>query len=567
MNKITITLAGLSLVAGCSGDAGDDRSDALAASAPASPIPIGPAGEQSIVSANDSAGPSGAVAEDAALIAAEPPAAEPVAPDTNPDVSVPPMPVNPFVSVAHDPLSTFAADVDTASYDIFERDVRNGFLPDPRTVRLEEFVNYFEYDYPAPEGDAEHPFAIDLAAAPHFLDNGTTLLRVGIQGKMPDPFVKRPANLVFLVDVSGSMQSEVKLPLVQRVLTGSLGMLEPTDTVSIVTYASGTGVRLEPTPVSNADTISATINSLTAGGSTNGSGGIQLAYEQASAAFIEDGINHVVLCTDGDFNVGITGNQLVPFIEEKRETGITFTALGFGASNNDSMMEAISNAGNGVYGVISSSDQADRYVESRLLSTINHIAKDMKIQVEFNPEHVLAYRLLGYENREIADQDFRNDVVDAGEIGEGHRVTALYELVMAGGVVPEPADAPTMEIGEDYSGEVEIDPSDLVLVKVRYKDVNATAEDAAYEVAETLSPEAVAESHTALDGDFRWAAATATFAEILKQSPYATEGSMGALSDIFEAEQAGDGDRQTFFELFGLAQQLISNGSEGPRAK
>ncbi len=497
-----------------------------------------------------------------ALVSADEPQAELAIPIDGADPGVLPLPdvsTNPYVSVQYDPLSTFAADVDTASYDIFRRDVESGFLPDPTTVRLEEFVNYFEYDYPEPSPDDEHPFTIDLAAAPTLLESGTTLLRVGIQGTPPPEFEKKPANLVFLIDTSGSMQSAEKLPLVQRVLTSALDQLDPQDTVSIVTYASGTGVALEPTPVSDSGTISGIINSLGASGSTNGAGGIQLAYEQASSAYIEGGINHVILCTDGDFNVGVSSTDgLVDLIEEERRSGITFTALGFGANNNDAMMEAVSNAGNGVYGVISSETQADRYVEERLLANLTFIAKDMKIQVEFNAEQVLAYRLLGYENRAIADEDFRDDQVDAGEIGAGHRVTALYELVLADGMVPDIDGAPEMLAGDAYEGEVEVDPADLVLVKVRYKDVDATALDEAYETSASLSPEDVAASHRDLDDDFQWAVAVATFAELLKGSPYADDSSLGSIRVIAEEQADRDEDRAEFLTLFNLAESMMN---------
>ena len=233
--------------------------------------------------------------------------------------------------------------------------------------------------------------------------------------------------------------------------------------------------------------------------------------------------------------------------------------LGFGSGNlNDAMMEAITNAGNGVYGVISSSEQASRYVEERLLSTMTFIAKDMKLQIEFNPAEVYAYRLLGYENRAIADTQFRDDTVDAGEVGAGHRVTAIYELVLDGGTIPVPEGAPEPEEGDPYSGEVEVDPEDFVLVKVRYKDVDATEEDPAYEVSASLAPEDVAESYGALDTDFQWAVAVAAFAEILKESPYADVSQLSYIDKIVTNEaQADDPDRVEFASLFTTAQELL----------
>jgi Ca-activated chloride channel family protein len=511
--------------------------------APGLPNPSGPLG---------AAGPAGGIAL--------PPKPAPPTSTANPDPTEAPVvqpAVNPFVHVEHDPLSTFAVDVDTASYDIFRRDVLAGHLPSPQTVRLEEFVNYFDYDYPAPEPNAPDPFSISLAAAPGLFGN-TTLLRVGIQGERAPEFEKKPANLVFLVDVSGSMASAEKLPLVQGVLTQTLSILEPNDTVSIVTYASGTGVALAPTPASERATIENVITNLTAGGSTNGAGGIQLAYQQAEDAFIDGGINHIVLCTDGDFNVGVSSTEgLIDLIEEKRKSGVTFTALGFGYENNDAMMEAVSNAGNGMYGVIANLDQATEYVHQRLLDNMTLIAKDVKIQVEFNPNWVTAYRLLGYENRAIADNDFRNDRVDAGEIGAEHRVTAVYELVLAGQEVPSPNKAPEPENGASYAGDVEVAENDLVLVKVRYKDVDATENDPAYEVNTTLNADAIAESATDLDADFQWTVAVAAFAEILKGSPYASQDALPAIGELIAAQSSRDAARGEFKELFTQATTLL----------
>ncbi|MCA9581978.1 MAG: von Willebrand factor type A domain-containing protein, partial [Myxococcales bacterium] len=353
-------------------------------------------------------------------------------------------PFNPFVKTAHDPFSTFAVDVDTASYQYFRNAVKGGWLPEPNYVRLEDFVNYFDYDYAIPDPNGEIPFAITLAAAPHPLGRKVDLLRVGIAAKDLGAFEKRPTNLVFLVDVSGSMNAPNKLPVVKELLLKALDVLDPTDTVSIVTYAGSTRVALAPTEAKHRENIEAIIQSFGAGGGTAGGPGMALAYEQAEVGFIEGGINHVIMCTDGDFNVGISGtDQIVDFIEEKRESGITLTAVGFGTDNlNDDMMEKVSNAGNGVYAFISDADEAVKYAQTRMLGSLYFVAKDMKVQVEFNPAHVLAYRLLGYENRAIADDDFRDDRIDAGEIGLGHRVTALYEVVRVGSAIPEAESIP-----------------------------------------------------------------------------------------------------------------------------
>jgi Ca-activated chloride channel homolog len=466
---------------------------------------------------------------------------------------------NPFVMVAHDPLSTFAVDVDTASYDIFRRDVNFGSLPDPQSVRLEEYINSFRYDYPAAAYDAPQPFSIALGAAQNPLRPGTTLLRVGIQGKNAPPDQPKPANLVFLVDVSGSMQAPDRLPLAQQVLRQTLDLLRPTDTVSIVSYASDTRVRLAPTPVSDRASIVSNIDALGAGGGTAGASGLDLAYAQAQAGFIQSGINHIILCTDGDFNVGPSSNaELLDLIRERRRSGVTLTALGFGVGNlNDSMLEAVSNAGNGFYGVISSEQQAADYVQRRMLSTLSLIAKDVKIQVEFNSQQVLAYRQLGYENRAILDQDFRDDIVDAGEIGAGHQVTALYELVLAGGALPQMSGAPVAVDGVAYDGSPEVAATDLVLVKVRYKQPDAGETDPAFEVSSRLAPAAIALAGTALEPDLDGAISLAAFAEILKASPYASPEHLSDLESTFTAQSARDADRAELLELFSRARVLL----------
>jgi Ca-activated chloride channel homolog len=466
---------------------------------------------------------------------------------------------NPFVLTESDPLSTFGADVDTASYDIFRRDIEDGRLPDPASVRLEEFVNAFDYEYAPPSEDSEDPFAIHLAAGAGLSGSGTLLFRVGIQGKLA-PAVRGPANLVFLVDVSGSMSSADKLPLVKVVLNEALEVLEPSDLVSIVTYAGYTQVALTPTAASEKARIQGVINGLGAGGSTAGGAGMTLAYAQAESAFIQGGINHIVMCTDGDFNVGLSSDQeMLDLITDKRKSGVTLTTLGFGSGNlNDSMMEKVSNAGNGMYSVISSEDQAIKYANDRLLSTMLHIAKDMKLQVEFNRERVLAYRLLGYEDRAIADDDFRDDAVDAGEIGVGHRVTALYEIVPSGGVVPAVEGAPALVDGPAYDGAVEVADGDLVLVKIRYKQPGASEADEAKEVATSLPAADAVGSLEGFDADFRWAAATAVLAEILKESPYQRPELLDVVGDLFEGDpRTTDPDRAELVQLYTTARSLL----------
>lgn len=467
---------------------------------------------------------------------------------------------NPFVLTERDAFSTFAADVDTASYDVFRRNVEHDAALDKSAVRVEEFVNYFQYDYPAPDKKDEHPFRINTALSQNPLGRDTMLLRVGIQARKPQPEERKPANLVFLIDTSGSMQSEEKLPLVQYLLTRSLDLLDPDDKVSIVTYSGYTSVALEPTSVLEKDKISEVIDGLRAGGSTNGAGGLQLAYDQAEAGMIQDGINHVILCTDGDFNVGVSDDkQLVDIIKDKRKGGITLTTLGFGYGNlNDSMMEKVSNAGNGMYSVITSRTQADRYAEDRMLSTFLHVAKDMKIQLEWNADKVYAYRLIGYEDRAIADDAFRDDTVDAGEVGAGHRVTALYEVVLSGKKIPNVEGAPAAaDESDDEQPQHEVKPEDLVLIKVRYKQPGAMESDAAKEVATHYALPDSAPGFDDADQDLRYSVAVSAFAEILKQSPYAAPDKLDTLRKVFDAQQDRDIERKEFLGLFDKAVKLM----------
>jgi len=507
--------------------------------------------------AGGSAAPAtpGALADSAGLAVpsvdskpSEPPVAKPAAK---------PAVVNPFVDTKKDPFSTFGADVDTASYDYLRQSLQTyKQVPQPEFVRVEDYVNYFKYGYTIPAADAAQPFAISLAAAPHPLGRATTLLRVGIQAKAAPKNDAKQANLVFLVDVSGSMADPLKLPLVKRVLDEALNVLALTDKVSIVTYAGDTRVRLAPTPVSSRDTIQQVIAGLEAGGGTAGASGINLAYEQAMAGFIPGGINHVILCTDGDFNIGVSSNDaLVALIKEKRASGVTLTALGFGHGNlNDAMMERVSNAGNGSYSIVFSEDQAIEYANERLLSTIVHVAKDMKIQVEFNPAEVLAYRLLGYEDRAIADTQFRDDKVDGGEVGAEHRVTALYEVVRTGGALPAGVGVPPLSAGEASDVAREVDTSELVRVKVRSKPVTATDADPASEVTASLKP---ADISATPDQDLTWAAAVASFAEVLRMSPYASTSELAGVEMLVSAQKERDSDRAEFVQLVTTARSLL----------
>lgn len=339
------------------------------------------------------------------------------------------LPGNVFQSVQAQPLSTFSIDVDTASYSNIRRFLNQNQLPPRESVRIEEMINYFSYQYPKPQGEDLFSVTTEMTDSPWKPEN--RLLRVGIKGR-EIPSEKRPqANLVFLVDVSGSMQDPQKLPLVQQSLKLLVEQLKDQDRVALVTYAGSSGLALPSTAIKNRKEVLDAIDQLQGGGSTHGSMGIHLAYDIAKANFIANGINRVILCTDGDFNVGVTDPQeLITLIQEKAKSNVFLSVYGFGMGNlKDATLEKLADKGNGTYGYIDSFKEGRREFVQRLSGTLQTIAKDVKIQIEFNPEWVSEYRLIGYENRMLAAQDFNNDKKDAGEIGSGHTVTALYEIV------------------------------------------------------------------------------------------------------------------------------------------
>ncbi|QNA83107.1 VWA domain-containing protein [Sphingomonas sp. So64.6b] len=377
--------------------------------------------------------------------------------------------ISPVRMVADTPVSTFAVDVDTGAYANVRRFLTQGQLPPQDAVRTEEMVNYFRYDYPLPT-DRSQPFSVTTDVAQTPWNSDTRLLRIGLRG-YDLSYAQRPAaNLVFLIDVSGSMEDADKLPLVKTALGMLADNIQPQDKVGIVVYAGAAGVVLDPT--SDRSEIKAALDQLGAGGSTAGGEGIELAYATARANFITGGINRILIATDGDFNVGVTDQkQLEQLIERNRDDGITLTTLGFGQGNfNDSLMESLADLGNGNYAYIDSAMEAKKVLSEELASTLFTIAKDVKIQVEFNPAYVSQYRLIGYENRALAEQDFDNDKVDAGEIGAGHQVTALYEVVPAGskGWSSERryADNKRVSSGRQAGGGQD---GELAFVRLRYK--------------------------------------------------------------------------------------------------
>lgn len=418
---------------------------------------------------------------------------------------------NQFLSTRAAALSTFSIDVDVASYGITRRKISEGILPPKDAVRIEELVNYFPYQYADPTDS--RPFAVHTELADCPWDATHRLLRIGIQGRHISDDQIPAANLVFLVDVSGSMWSEDKLPLVQKALGMLVDKMRPEDRIALVVYAGNAGLVLPSTSGAEKQTIKNAINSLQAGGSTAGGAGIELAYKVAKDNFIKDGNNRVLLCTDGDFNVGINGEgPLTSFIEEKRKTGVSLSVLGFGMGNyKDREMEALADKGNGNYAYIDNEKEALKNLVTQFSGTLNTIAKDVKIQAVFNPGTVRTYRLIGYENRKLNNQDFSNDKIDAGEIGAGTAVTALYEVVLA----QEAAEAvvPLEDSGTD--ARVSMSASDLMALRIRYKAPNG---DKSQLIEEHVSTTAAALSSTS--DDFRFAAAVASFGMELRQSPY-----------------------------------------------
>jgi len=376
---------------------------------------------------------------------------------------------NHFMNVSEEPLSTFSIDVDAASYSNVRRFLTEGRMPPQDAVRVEEMINYFPYEYPTPSSDKPCSITTNLTECPW--DMSHYLLRIGLKAREISSRKSPPNNLVFLLDVSGSMASENKLPLVKRAFRMLVEQMRPKDRIAIVTYAGHTGVALQSTSGLYKDQIYSLIESLHAGGSTAGGEGIQLAYRVAQDNFIEDGNNRVILATDGDFNVGISNDDdLVRMIEQKRQTGVFLTVLGFGEGNlKDAKMEKLADKGNGQYHYIDNILEARKVFVNELEGTLVTVAKDVKVQVEFNPSQVQAYRLIGYENRMLAAQDFNNDRKDAGEMGAGHTVTALYELVPAGGN-PRPDIDPLRYQPSKEPDEPVVNNDEWLYVKVRYKE-------------------------------------------------------------------------------------------------
>ncbi|MEX0810330.1 MAG: VWA domain-containing protein [Dongiaceae bacterium] len=455
-------------------------------------------------------------------------------------------------AVAEAPVSTFSVDVDTGAYANIRRMLNDGYLPPEDAVRIEELINYFDYGYEAAP-DAEHPFSINTAVARTPWNEDTYLLQVGLKGFEPAAEEHPAANLVFLVDVSGSMEPQDKLPLVKSALRLLVNELRPQDSVALVTYAGSSGIALEPTSGANKATILAAIDRLGAGGSTNGAGGLIDAYTLAEQAMIEGGANRVILATDGDFNVGITDQQqLEDLIETKRKSGIALTTLGVGDGNyNEPALEQLADLGNGNYAYLDTLREAQKVLVKEMGATLFTIAQDVKIQIEFNPSVVAEYRLIGYENRMLEREDFNNDRIDAGEIGAGHTVTALYEIALVGqeGRLIDP-----LHFGTSHENSSPNFGVDFAFLRLRYK---LPGEDESRLIEQTLAGSELAAAEQP-GPDLARAASVAAFGQLLRGGDHAGSfeyEDIAALAESVPAEGSA-GDWGEFIDLVQLAEAL-----------
>jgi Ca-activated chloride channel family protein len=458
---------------------------------------------------------------------------------------------NPVQLVRDHPVSTFSIDVDTASYSNVRRFLNAGSLPPEDAVRVEELINYFSYEYATPT-DLEMPFSIstEIAKAPWNTDK--LVMQIGIRGYEIPAGNRPPANLVFLVDVSGSMGSADKLPLLVKSLKMLTRQLTSDDRVSMVVYAGASGVVLEPTPGNEHARIIGALDRLSSGGRTNGASGIRLAYQMAQQGFIADGINRIVLATDGDFNVGtVDFDTLIDMVERRRDAGVSLTTLGFGTGNyNDHLMEQLADAGNGNYAYIDTLNEGRKVLVDELGSTLQTIAKDVKIQVEFNPAVVAEYRLVGYENRMLRREDFNNDNIDAGEIGAGHTVTALYELTLL--------DSPGRLVDPLRYGHVDepTEPrgTEIAFVRLRHKAPNGDHS----RLTEHPVPHDKFASIAQASTELRFATAVAAFGQLLKGGDYVDSFTFADVIALASRSRGEDlsGYRSEFLSLARLAESL-----------
>ncbi|SEA35395.1 vWA domain-containing protein [Pelagibacterium halotolerans] len=450
--------------------------------------------------------------------------------------------------VADNPVATFSIDVDTAAYAYVRRALEMGQIPPSDAVRVEELINYFDYSYPAPTGDVPFETSVAVTASPWNPEN--RLVHIGIQGETIDLDAVPPANLVLLIDTSGSMDEPSKLPLLKRAFALLVNEMGPEDTISIVTYAGSAGIVLEPTPASEKATILQAIEDLVPGGSTAGAQGIEAAYDLAEKAMVEGGTNRVLLATDGDFNVGLSDpDGLESYIETQRDAGIFLSVLGFGTGNyNDAVMQSLAQAGNGNAAYIDSYSEARKVLVEEMGGTLLTIAKDVKIQVEFNPQTVAEYRLIGYETRALAREDFNNDAVDAGDIGAGHTVTAIYEVTpvgFRGSVDP-------LRYGNDEAVAPGTNDDELGFLKLRYKAPDG-------DVSELIETPIRVDADTAMaSDDLDFAAAVAAFGQKLRGSTHLRAMDWSEIRALAASAVEGDptGRRAEFLRLIDIAESL-----------
>lgn len=446
-----------------------------------------------------------------------------------------------------DPVSTFSIDTDTSAYSLVRATLNRGVIPSPEMIRTEELINYFDYDYALP-ASKEQPFAPSVALINAPWSEDKQLLKIGIKGFDVEPDRQPDSNLVFLLDVSGSMQAQNKLPLLKKSITLLLGSLKPSDTVSIVVYAGASGVVLEPTQVKHRHKILGALSRLSAGGSTAGGAGLELAYQLAQENFNKDAVNRIILGTDGDFNVGASRNQdILALVKQKRQQGVYISVLGFGGNNyQDDMMQTIAQNGNGIAAYIDTLKEAKKVLVDEATSNLFPIANDVKIQVEFNPAVVAEYRLLGYETRKLNREDFNNDKVDAGEVGAGHSVTAIYEITPtnSNGAAIDPLryQSEKNTFTDNVSGE-------LGFLKIRYKLPGESK-------SELIS--AAIENRIVVSQEAQFATAVAGFAELLRGGERVADLSFDTLISIAKKARGDDpyGYRAEFIQMVEMAKVL-----------
>ncbi|RUV32053.1 MULTISPECIES: VWA domain-containing protein [unclassified Mesorhizobium] len=528
------------------------RQGALTSNAPP-PAPSGEFAQDGGASAPAVKGMAGTTAESKLMVQPPMPADQMPLPEQNRD-RVEDFKSNPVRAALEDPVSTFSIDVDTASYSFVRRSLREGIVPRADTVRVEEMINYFPYDWKGPDS-ASTPFNSTVSVMPTPWNEHTRLMHVAIKGFDAKPAEQPKANLVFLIDVSGSMNEQDKLPLLQSAFRLLVNRLRPDDTVSIVTYAGDAGTVLEPTKISEKDKILNAIDTLTPGGSTAGEAGIKEAYRLAQKSFVNDGINRVMLATDGDFNVGQTDDDdLKRLIEKERKIGVFLSVFGFGRGNlNDQMMQTIAQNGNGTAAYIDTLAEAEKVLVEDASSTLFTIAKDVKIQVEFNPNKVSEYRLIGYETRALNREDFNNDRVDAGEIGSGHSVTAIYEITPKGSGGEQIDQLRYGQASVNNGGVANAD--EYAFVKIRYKLPN---EDASKLITTPVTSANEVADFDQASTDQRFSIAVAAFGQKLRDEDATAKFGYDKIMEIATAARGADpfGYRSEFLSLVRLASAL-----------